>query len=143
LIRASRRKSSTDYWIKFLHAGAMRVRQDREIAQSYRIVAGAPALLARFFAIARQYELLLEEALSHEAGKRPGEDLHATLLAHLLVIVPIHECLRLIATGKTAGIVERCDRVAQYALENFKRPPRKPRRTRRKVTRPRAARVSR
>ena len=120
--QAARRKSSVSYWLKFLHSNGLRVRDQKEIAQTYRIIVGAPSLMARFYAIARQYQSSLEQALSEELGLKPGEDLHATLLAHLIVMGPIEEAFRAILEGDQESIVERCGRVAQYVLDNFKRP---------------------
>ncbi len=139
---AVKTKSSLGYWLKFLHAGAVTVRDNAEVAQSYRIIAGAPTLLARFYTIGRQYEALLEKALCDEIGVPSGGDVHATLLAHMVVMVPIHECLRVLARGELDSVVERSDCIVQYAVENFKRPRAKPARTAKFKRKPGRARPS-
>jgi AcrR family transcriptional regulator len=122
LAQAARTMSSVDYWVKFLHSNALLVRDNKEIGQTYKIIIGAPSLLARFYAIARQYQALLEQALSEEVGLKAGEDLHATLFAQLIVMGPIEEALRTIARGDVRSMVERVDRVAQFVVDNYTRP---------------------
>jgi AcrR family transcriptional regulator len=122
LVRATKKGASVEYWVKFLHSNTLDIAADREVERTYRIIIGAPALLARFYAIARQYQNLLEQALSEEHGAKPGDDLHSTLFAHLIVMGPIEAALRVVARGGTREIVECCDNVAKYVLENFRRP---------------------
>ncbi len=119
---AAKRNESLDFWIKFLRAGASKVKNEREISQTYKIIIGVPSLLARFYAFVRQYQALLEKALCEEQGVEPGEDAHARLLALLIVMGPIEEAFRVIAEGNANRVLARVTGVAQYVREHFPRP---------------------
>jgi len=125
LVLATQRKASLEYWIKFLHSNARRVRDEREVRDSYKIIVGAPSLLARFYAIGRQYAALLEQALLEENGLQADQDMHSTLLANAIVMGPLEEALRALSQNKAAEVVERTDTAAKYVMENFKRPERR------------------
>ncbi len=125
LVLATQRKESLEYWLKFLHSNARRVRDRREVRDSYKIIVGAPSLLARFYAIGRQYAALLEQALLEENGSQADHDIHSTLLANAVVMGPLEEALRALSQNETMEIVERIDATARYVMENFKRPERR------------------
>jgi AcrR family transcriptional regulator len=116
-------KAVLDYWAGFLHQFANRLVVDQEVRQAYSIIASAPSLVGRLFAIARQYELLLEQALSEEIGLNAGEDLHSTLLAHLIAIGPLEPAMRALSQSDPLAASMICDQIVQYARDNFKRPP--------------------
>jgi AcrR family transcriptional regulator len=122
LAHAVNQGTSVEYWMKFLHSNTVNLRSSSEGRQTYRIIVGTPSLLARFYAIARQYEASLEQALAQELGVAAGDDMHSRLLAHLIVMGPIEEALRAISEGDLDSIDKRCDAVARYVLANFKRP---------------------
>ena len=120
-------RTVVSFWTDFMHSSAVTVIGSREIINVYRIIVNAPSLLAKFYAITRQYEELLERALCAEIGVEYGKDLHSNLLAHLLVAGPVEEALRAIAQGEFAVALKRVDTVMNYVLANFRRPaPAKP-----------------
>ncbi len=119
---AAKRSESVDYWMKFLRANASKVKNEREISQTYKIIIGVPSLLARFYTFARQYQALLEAALCEEQGLQPGEDTYARLLALLIVMGPIEEAFLAIAAGEPTTVFERVTGVAEYVREHFQRP---------------------
>lgn len=110
------------YWIRFLNASARRLVESEEIFNTYRIIECTPSLKAKYFTIIKAYEQLVERALCEKLGVNPGDDLHSTLLAKLIVMGPVEECLRLVAKGDITELVDRCNLVTQYALDNFNRP---------------------
>jgi len=122
LLNAAKQGASLDYWMKFLHSHTFDLKSSSEGRQIYRIIVGTPSLLARFYAIARQYEASLEQALAQELGLEADQDMHSRLLAHLIVMGPIEEAFRAIAEGDLDSIDKRCDAVARYAFANFRRP---------------------
>ena len=125
LRKAAERKESVQYWNKFLRAGARMIRDEHEVWLTYRIILGAPSLLARFYSFARQYQALLEKALCDEQGLEPGTDSHTSLLALMIVIGPIEEAFRVIARNEPAVLFDSIMASATFALENFQRPDRK------------------
>ncbi len=138
LPNAIRTRNVLDYWARFLHENAIRLLDNRQVRETYSIIAEAPSLLARLYAIARQYELMLEQALSEEAGLEVGEDLHSTLLAHLVTVAALAPTLRALSEGNPRRAQMICDEVVQYARHNFRRSKEKPaanggRRTRRRA----------
>jgi AcrR family transcriptional regulator len=122
LMNAAKQGACVEYWMKFLHSQTVDLISSSEGRQTYKIIVGTPSLLARFYAIARQYQTSLEQALSQELGVEAGEDMHSRLLAHLIVMGPIEEALWAISQGHLDSIDRRCDSVARYVLANFKRP---------------------
>jgi AcrR family transcriptional regulator len=122
LRHAVKRKEGVQYWKKFLRVGARQIQDERETWQTYRIILGAPALLARFYQIARQYQALLEEALCEEQGVTPGTDPYTSLLALMMVIGPIEEAFRVIAQNEPAVLFDRIVATADYAARNFPHP---------------------
>jgi AcrR family transcriptional regulator len=118
-------KSSIRFFVGFIHENSVRLDHSDETRNIYRIIQAAPALLSKFHAIIRQYEEALEAALSAEAGAKPGEDLHATLMAHLLTAGLIAESLRSIDRAPAPMLAARNAAVADYIVRNFRRPPRK------------------
>lgn len=126
LVHAAKQGASVEYWIKFLRSQTRTLKSSREGRQTYEIIVGTPSLFARFYAIARQYEASLGQALSQEMGVKDGEDMHTRLLSHLVVIGPIDEALLAISQGDWDTIDKRCDTVARYVLANFQRPAKAP-----------------
>ncbi len=122
---AIREKTVLDYWNKFLHENAIKLLDNREVRESYSIIAAAPSLVSRLFSIAQMYRTLLEHALSAEAGYKAGEDLHSTLLAHLVAVGPMEPAMRALSRGNPKDALKLCDQVVQYARNNFRRPPAK------------------
>jgi len=119
---AIREKAVLGYWARFLHENATRLLDHREVREAYSIIASAPSLVSRLFAIAQQYQALLEQALSAEAGYKAGEDLHSRLLAHLVTVGPMEPAMRALSRGNPKAALRLCDQVVQYAHDNFKRP---------------------
>jgi len=124
LAAAVSKKSSMRFFVEFIHENSVRLDRSAETRNIYRIIRGVPALLSKFHSIIRQYEEALEAALSAEVGVKAGEDLHATLIAHLLTAGLITESLRIIERAPAAALAARNDAVADYIVTNFKRPRR-------------------
>ncbi len=122
LIEAAANKAVIDYWLHFFHSNALKVVVNPEILNTYKIIESVPALLAKFYAICLQYQVLLERALCMELGVEPGKDRHSLLLSYALVFGPLEEALRAIARGEGPSIARRVDATMKYALDNFKRP---------------------
>jgi AcrR family transcriptional regulator len=122
LIEAAANKTVIDYWLHFFHSNALKVAVTPEILNTYKIIESVPALLAKFYAICLQYQVLLERALCMELGVEPGKDRHSLLLSYALVFGPLEEALRAIARGEGASVARRVDATMRYALDNFKRP---------------------
>jgi AcrR family transcriptional regulator len=135
LRRAVKRKESVEYWKKFLGIGARQVRDERETWQTYRIILGAPSLLARFYEIARQYQALLEQALCEEQGIQPATDPYTNLLALMMVVGPIEEAFRVITQNEPAQFFDRVMATADFAARNFPQPGEKARKARRPARR--------
>ena len=122
LIEAAANKTVIDYWLHFFVTNAHTVDINPEILNTYKIIESVPALLAKFYAICLQYQVLLERALCMELGVEPGKDRHSLLLSYALVFGPLEEALRAIARGEGASIARRVDASMKYVLDNFKRP---------------------
>ena len=124
LVQAAANGTVVEVWLQFLRSAARGVAASPETTNMYKIIVEAPTLLAKFYAIIRQYKELLEIALCNEAGNKPGDDLHAHLLAQLLTAGPVESALRSIKEGSTSSMIRRMDAVSTYILENFGRPER-------------------
>jgi AcrR family transcriptional regulator len=135
LRHAVKRKESIEYWKKFLRIGARQVQDERETWQTYRIILGAPSLLARFYEIARQYQALLEQALCEEQGVERGADPYTSLLALMVVVGPIEEAFRVIAENEPAVLFDRIMATADFAARNFLPPGKKTGKVRRPARR--------
>jgi AcrR family transcriptional regulator len=122
LMQAVENKAVISYWLHFFLSSAHTVVVNPEVLNTYKIIESVPALHAKFYTIALQYQTLLERALCMELGVEPGEDRHSLLLAYALVFGPLEEALRAIARGDGASIARRVDATMKYVLENFKRP---------------------
>jgi AcrR family transcriptional regulator len=118
-------KSSIPFFVDFIHKNSVRLDHSDETRNIYRIIKASPALLSKFHAIIREYEEALEEALSAEAGAKAGDDLHATLMAHLLTAGLIADSLRTIGRTPASMLAARNAVVADYIVRNFRRPRRK------------------
>ncbi len=85
LLDPARKVSVIGYWREFVESSARAVTERGDMLRYNKLVESEPALIAASLKIHMQYEELLTEALSREAGTNPDRDIYARLLAAFLV----------------------------------------------------------
>src|SRR5579864_8845067 len=85
LLDPGRKVTVLDYWRNFIEASAREVAERGDLLRYTKLLESEPALMAASLALHIQYEDLLADALSREAGRDPEHDLDSRLLAGFLV----------------------------------------------------------
>ncbi|MEI9988526.1 MAG: TetR/AcrR family transcriptional regulator [Rhizomicrobium sp.] len=122
LLNTHRRESAIEFWRAHVERSAKRLVARDGLAQSYRIFDSDPKVLAYALTLEHQYQELLSEALSREAGVDPRSDLYAIALAGLLV-AGNYGMARNVRLGRRYKDLERAVlSVVDFAIHEF--PPR-------------------
>ncbi len=136
LLDPERKLSVLEYWRNFVEASATEVTQRGDIPPHVKLVESEPELTAASLAIHIQYEDLLAQELSREAGLDPVDDIDSRLLAAFLVAGNFAIARDLMNRNGLEDYLNRALYVIDFAVRSFPRPAAKG--TRRRL--PRAGR---
>jgi len=122
LLDPSRKLSVLKYWRSFVEASATEVAQRGDMLRHSKLIDSEPGLLAASLAIHIQYEDLLAQELSREAGLDPVDDLDSRLLAAFLVAGNFAIARELMNRNGLEDYVNRALYVIDFATASFPRP---------------------
>jgi AcrR family transcriptional regulator len=113
LLDPARKTTVLEYRRYFVDASAQEVTKRGGLLRYTKLVESEPALLGASLAIHMQYEDLLANALSREAGRDPEQDIHSRLLASFLAAGNFAIARRL----RSRGDLTDYTRLAHYAID--------------------------
>jgi AcrR family transcriptional regulator len=118
----SRELPVLEYWRNFIETSAREVSERGDMIRFHRLTESEPALLASSLAIHLEYEELLANELSREAGLAPESDLYSRLLAAFLVAGNFAVARYQLHRGGFQQYVDLALNVVNFAINHF--PPR-------------------
>jgi AcrR family transcriptional regulator len=121
LLNPQRRESVVEYWRDHVRRSAQNLTA-RGGVETYQFIDSDPRLLAHSIAIEHQYQELISEALSREAGVDPGLDVYSIALSGLLVGGNYRIARNVRSRPKPANLERAVLSVVDFAIDNF--PPR-------------------
>jgi AcrR family transcriptional regulator len=121
LLDPARKLSVLEYWRDFVKASATEVAQRGDMLRHSKLIESEPGLMAASLAIHIQYEDLLAQALSREAGLDPVDDIDSRLLAAFLVAGNFAIARELMNRNGLENYVSRALYVIDFAVRNFPR----------------------
>jgi AcrR family transcriptional regulator len=121
LLDPARKLPVLQYWRNFVEASAREVTTRGDQLRYTKLVQSEPALMGASLAIHMQYEDLLAEALSREAGLDPEQDIHSRLLAGFLVAGNFAIARHLLNHGDLTDYARLARYVIDFAIDEFPR----------------------
>jgi AcrR family transcriptional regulator len=121
LLDPARKLPVLQYWRNFIEASAQEVTTRGDQLRYTKLVESEPALMGASLAMHMQYEDLLAEALSREAGLNPEQDIHSRLLAGFLVAGNFAIARRLLNQGDLTDYARLARYVVDFATHEFPR----------------------
>jgi AcrR family transcriptional regulator len=128
LLDPARKLSVLEYWRSFIEGSATEVAQRGDMLRHSKLIGSEPGLMAASLALHIQYEDLLAQELSREAGLSPANDIDSRLLAAFLVAGNFAIARELMNRNGLKDYVNRALYVIDFATRKFPR---------RRVTEPR------
>jgi AcrR family transcriptional regulator len=119
LLDPARRVSVMKYWRDFIESSARAVTERGDMLRYNKLVESEPALMAASLKIFMQYEELLTEALSREAGTNADRDIYARLHAAFLVNGNFTIARMLLNSGSLEKYVEIAGLVIDFTAKCF------------------------
>ena len=119
LLDPGRKVSVLRYWRDFIEASAREVTGRGDMLRYNKLVESEPALVAASFKIFMQYEDLLSEALSREAGEAPDGDIYSRLLAAFLVNGNLTVARMMFGRESLETYADTAMLVIDFAIEHF------------------------
>jgi AcrR family transcriptional regulator len=121
LLDPQRRESVMEYWRNHVQRSAQSLIA-RGGVETHKFIDTDPRLLAHAVAIERQYQTLISEALSREAGVDPSLDVYSIALSALLVGGNYQIARNISRQAAPVNVEQAVLAVVDFAIRNF--PPR-------------------
>jgi len=122
LLDPARKLSVLEYWRNFIQDSATEVAQRGDMLRHSKLIGSEPGLMAASLTIHIQYEDLLAQELSREAGLAPADDIDSRLLAAFLVAGNFAIARELMNRNGLKDYVNRALYVIDFAVRKFPRP---------------------
>lgn len=119
LLDPARKVSVIRYWRDFIDSSTRAVAGRGDILRYNQLVESEPELMAASLKIHMQYEELLTEALSREAGTNPDGDIYGRLLAAFLVNSNFAVARMMVHRGSLENYVETALLAIDFAAQRF------------------------